>query len=109
MEGDSEDDEDQSEEENKNSKPETSKENGSEKSTWEDIYGRTRDSEGNVVKSTTAPKYVPPALRAQTAAAGGKGADAIALAKLSKQVNKKSLNVALESLIKVTLTKVLIR
>ena len=32
-------------------------------------------------ESTTATKYVPPALRAQAAAAGGKGADAIALAK----------------------------
>ena len=78
-------DDNDSEGENEDPKPETSKETGNEKSTWEDIYGRTRDSEGNVVKAT-ATKYVPPALRAQAAAAGGKGADAIALAKLSKQV-----------------------
>ena len=78
-------DDDSEGEENGDPKSETSKEPGNEKSTWEDIYGRTRDSEGNVVKAT-ATKYVPPALRAQAAAAGGKGADAIALAKLSKQV-----------------------
>jgi nucleolar MIF4G domain-containing protein 1 len=65
---------------------------------WEDIYGRTRDADGNVVKSTTtstsssttatATKYVPPALRAQAAGAAGDkaAADAALLAKLSKQV-----------------------
>ena len=54
---------------------------------WEDIYGRTRDSSGNVVKASTATKYVPPALRARAEAAAGKdAADAIVVARLSKQV-----------------------
>jgi len=68
---------------------------------WEDIYGRTRDAAGNVVKPTLdtatagsstptaiTSKYVPPALRAQAAGKdGGKAAaDAAVLAKLSKQV-----------------------
>ena len=64
-----------------------------DKGIWEDIYGRTRDAAGNVVKATTATKYVPPALRAQAEAAAGKGAaDAIVIAKLSKQVRIKIIN-----------------
>lgn len=33
---------------------------------WEDIYGRLRDQEGNVIKSNEVQKYVPPGLRKST-------------------------------------------
>ena len=51
-------------EDDENAEPEKKTESGKKGGTWEDIYGRTRDSDGNVVQAT-ATKYVPPALRAQ--------------------------------------------
>lgn len=43
------------------------------KELWEDIYGRTRDQEGNVINANTSTcgetKYVPPQMRARLAAA----------------------------------------
>lgn len=35
-----------------------------DKDTWEDIYGRKRDKEGNIIHNTS--RYVPPAVRAIT-------------------------------------------
>lgn len=35
-----------------------------DKDTWEDIYGRKRDKEGNIIHNTS--RYVPPAVRANT-------------------------------------------
>ncbi|XP_043791161.1 nucleolar MIF4G domain-containing protein 1 homolog [Apis laboriosa] len=38
-----------------------------DKDFWEDIYGRKRDKEGNVIYANNANKYVPPAIRATIA------------------------------------------
>ncbi len=55
------------------------------KGTWEDIYGRTRDSTtGGVIPASSSGKYIPPALRARVAPAGGEEEDAKRKEKLDK-------------------------
>lgn len=59
---------------------------------WEDIYGRKRDTKGNVIEAaTTAPtetgsKYIPPALRLKAAGLGDSEQKRIALERLAKQI-----------------------
>lgn len=57
---------------------------------WEDIYGRKRDSDGNLVKATSAAesssKYIPPALRNKGANLEDSEKKRIALEKLKKQI-----------------------
>ncbi len=86
--GDSEEGEDVADlEEHSDAEPdeagEDSDEDKKEESTWEDIYGRTRDREGNVVTANAPTKYIPPALRARMAAEGN-GDEAKRQEKLNK-------------------------
>jgi len=62
---------------------------------WEDIYGRKRDSEGNVIKAdhdadtnkTIEPsKYIPPAMRNKVSISNESEEKKIALARLAKQL-----------------------
>ncbi len=63
----SEDDEDFSGDEDvSDGEGEVCKDQDQDSSTWEDIYGRKRDRDGNVIKEKpTMTKYIPPALRAK--------------------------------------------
>lgn len=60
-----------------NEDPSEGDQSGDDDKTTEDIYGRTRDKEGNVVTETNATKYIPPHLRAKAA-----GEDAVRNEKL---------------------------
>ena len=67
---------------------------GKENNEWEDIYGRKRDSKGNIIEPTdsstissiTPTKYIPPALRNKMNRQGDSEQKRIALERLSKQI-----------------------
>lgn len=64
---DDDDAESNSESEAANSKPDV----------WEDIYGRKRDKDGNIITESNAGKYIPPHLRAKAEAANNNDIDEI--------------------------------
>jgi nucleolar MIF4G domain-containing protein 1 len=49
----------------KNRKKNKTSETGGKSNSWEDIYGRKRDKEGNILEENTKGKYVPPHVRAR--------------------------------------------